>query len=202
VYTSLLSTQRIALLAAAAVAAAACVWGWRWYVRHRDRRALVATITAAAFDHLQDVLVPDGNGGSFHVDFLLLTPSGILVVDLREVTGNVFGGDQMNEWTVMNGAQRKTFANPLSSLYDRVAAVKAVAIDVPVEGRIVFTGGAVFPKGLPKWTVHVDALTSDFPLADRAAFAGVVEKYLNGWEQAKRATAPSQLAHPRPLGGV
>ena len=83
---------------------------------------------------------------------------GVVVIDLRDVKGNIFGGDQMAEWTVMDGAQRFTFTNPQSALYDRIAAVKAIAGDVPVEGRIVFTRRGKFPKGLPKWTLMLDAL--------------------------------------------
>ena len=45
-----------------------------------------------------------------------------------------------------------------AALYDRIAAVKAVAGEVPVEGRIVFTRRGKFPKGLPKWTLMVDSL--------------------------------------------
>ena len=54
-------------------------------------------------------------GSSFHVDFVLRTPRGAMVLDLRDVRGNVFGGDQMNEWTVMDGPHRYTFVNPQSS---------------------------------------------------------------------------------------
>ena len=88
---------------------------------------------------------------------------GVVVIDLRDVQGNIFGGDQMAEWTVMDGPRRFTFTNPQSALYDRIAAVKAVAGDVPVEGRIVFTRRGKFPKGLPKWTLMVDALRAEFP---------------------------------------
>ena len=80
--------------------------------------------------------------------------------------GNIFGGDQMAEWTVMDGPRRFTFTNPQSALYDRIAAVKAVAGEVPVEGRIVFTRRGKFPKGLPKWTLMVDSLRAEFPCAD------------------------------------
>ena len=114
-------------------------WAWRWYRHYRARKALHAAVTSGTADHLIDSLVPDGMGGSFHIDFLLLTLRGVVVIDLRDVKGNIFGGDQMAEWTVMDGPRRFTFTNPQSALYDRIAAVKAVAGDVPVEGRIVFT---------------------------------------------------------------
>src|SRR5437588_7966815 len=60
-------------------------------------------------DHLVDALVPDGMGGGYHVDYLLLTQRGVVVIDLRDVRGNIFGADQMAEWTVMDGPHRFTF---------------------------------------------------------------------------------------------
>ncbi len=138
-----------------------------------------------AADHLADMLVPDGMGGGFHVDFLLLTMRGVVVIDLRDVQGNIFGGDQMAEWTVMDGPRRFTFTNPQSALYDRIAAVKAVAGDVPVEGRIVFTRRGKFPKGLPKWTLMLDALKAEFAVAEFESPAESAARYREGWQRLK-----------------
>jgi hypothetical protein len=185
------------LIAAAAALGFALWWLWRWYSRYRARRALHAAVTAGCADHLADTLVPDGMGGGYHVDFLLLTLRGVLVIDLRNVKGNIFGGDQMEEWTVMDGSRRFTFTNPQSALYDRIAAVKAVAGDVPVEGRIVFTPRGKFPKGLPKWTLMLDALRAEFPPADFEAPADTVARYKDGWQQLKGAVKPSPMVNMR-----
>lgn len=189
----------VALVLGGVVLGLAVSWLWRWWRLRRARRRLVHAITSTGFEHLQDVLVPDGNDGSLHVDFLVLTPRGILVVDLRDVIGNVFGGDQMTDWTVMNGASRHTFRNPQGALYDRVAAIKAIAGDVPVEGRVVFTAGARFPKGLPKWTLPVDALRAEFPPAERAIFEGALAGFSGGWSAIRAVVLPSPLSRPRPL---
>lgn len=188
-----------ALVVCAVALGWALSWLARWYLKRSARKALVGAITAVALDHLTEVLVPDGMGSSFHVDFLLLTSRGVVVIDLRDVAGNVFGGDQMNEWTVMDGAHRFTFVNPQSALYDRVAAVKALAGDMPVEGRIVFTRRARFPKGLPKWTLMIDSLRTEFPAADPAMLAGVAGQSSESWAHIKRSCSPSSLAQPRPV---
>ncbi len=180
------------LVAAALVLGWGLSWAWRWYRRRRAQRALIAAVTASASDYVRDVLVPDGMGGYFHVDFILLTPRGILVIDLRDVRGNIFGGDQMTEWTVMDGPQRFTFTNPQGALYDRIAAVRAVAGDAPTEGRIVFTKRGKFPKGLPKWTLMVDALRTEFPLADTVLLASA-ERYDSPWQRLKSAVMPSSI---------
>jgi hypothetical protein len=188
-----------ALVAAAVVLGFGLSWLWRWYRLRRARRALVSAVTAVGVDHLMDVLVPDGMGGFFHVDFVLLTPRGVVVIDMRDVSGNVFGGDQMNEWTVMDGAHRFTFVNPQSALYDRVAAVKALAGELPVEGRVVFTRRAKFPKGLPKWTLLLDSLGSEFPSGERAMMSGVAERFAASWGNVKSSVSPSAMAVGRPV---
>ncbi len=135
--------------------------------------------------------------GGFHIDFLLLTMRGVVVIDLRDVRGNIFGGDQMADWTVMDGARRFTFTNPQSALYDRIAAVKAVAGDVPVEGRIVFTRRGKFPKGLPKWTLMVDALRAEFPPVEYQSHAEATAPLNEGWRRLKDAVKPSYMADMR-----
>ncbi len=185
------------LILAAGLLGVLLFWAWSWYRRYRARKALHAAVTGGAADHLADSLVPDGMGGSFHVDFLLLTLRGVVVIDLRDVKGNIFGGDQMAEWTVMDGARRSTFPNPQSALYDRIAAVKAVAGDLPVEGRIVFTRRGRFPKGLPKWTLMLDALRAEFPAADFESPADTIARFREGWQRLRDAVKPSYMADMR-----
>ena len=74
------------LIAAAAVLGFVAFWAWSWYSRYRARKALQAAVTGSAADHLRDSLVPDGMGGSFHIDYLLLTLRGVVVIDLRDVS--------------------------------------------------------------------------------------------------------------------
>jgi hypothetical protein len=170
---------------------------WRWHRRRRIRAARLQAIIGCGFEHLRNVLVPDGQGGTLHVDFLLLTARGLVVIDLRDVEGNIFGGDQMNSWTVMDGATRYTFANPQTGLYDRVAAVRALAPDLPIEGRAVFTSSGQFPKGLPRHTLMLDSLAAEFPPADRQSMAGLLERWMPGWRVIVRSVTPSRLTSPK-----
>ena len=95
----------------------------------------------------------------------------------------------------MDGPRRFTFTNPQSSLYDRIAAVKAVAGEVPVEGRIVFTRRGKFPKGLPKWTLMVDSLRAEFPSVEYDS--GALTRYHEPWTKLKGSVKPSYMAHMR-----
>jgi hypothetical protein len=186
-----------AMIAAAAALGFGLSWAWRWYRHYRARKTLRAAVTGGAVEFLSDMLVPDGMGGGFHVDYLLLTMRGVVVIDLRDVKGNIFGGDQMAEWTVMDGSRRHTFTNPQSALYDRIAAVKAIAGEVPVEGRVVFTRRGKFPKGLPKWTLMLDALKAEFAVAEFETPAESAASHREGWQNLKATLKPSYMVDMR-----
>jgi hypothetical protein len=170
---------------------------WRWDRRRRIRVARALAVTSCGFEHLRDVLVPDGQGSTLHVDFLLLTARGLVVIDLRDIEGNIFGGDQMTEWTVMHRALRYTFPNPQTGLYDRIAAVRALAPEVPIEGCAVFTASGQFPKGLPRNTLMLDSLSAEFPASDRQAMSGLLERWMPSWRLIEKSVAPSKLASPK-----
>lgn len=169
-----------------------------WMLRRKDARR-VARVTSGAADYLRNVLVPDGNGSDYHLDFVLLTSRGAVIIDLRDLPGNVFGGDQMTDWTLMDGPRRSTFQNPQSGLYDRIASVKAVAQDIPVEGRIVFTKRAKFPKGLPRFTVMLDSVATEFPRLGAAELEIAVSKYRPGWARLKETCKPSPHFRSSPV---
>lgn len=176
---------------------AALLVSWRIYRQRRAQAAKLRAVTGCAYEYLRNVLLPDPQGIPLHLDFLLLTARGIVVIDLREVTGNVFGGDQMDDWTVINGAQRFTFANPQAALYDRQASVRLVARDTPVEGRIVFGGRSVFPKGLPSHTRLLADLTADFPGLNGQGAPSVPDAWLTDWHALRAACRPSSLVAPK-----
>jgi hypothetical protein len=186
------------VLGTVAVALIAFVGGRTYLARRRDARR-VAKVTAGSADFLRNVLVPDGNGGDYHLDFVLLTSRGVVVIDMRDVVGMVFGGDQMTDWTLMDGAKRSTFVNPQSGLYDRIASVKALAGDTPVEGRIVFTRRAKFPKGQPRFTVSLDSVASEFPKLGAAELEIAVAKYRPGWDRIKQTCKPSPHYRSSPI---
>src|SRR5262245_33882295 len=171
-------------------------WIWLRYRRFLVRRGIRATVDAVAYEFLSDVLITDGMEGFFHFDFLLLTQRGILVLDLREIPGVIFGGDQMDQWTVMTRTRRYTFANPQGPLLDRIAAIKQLAGETPVEGRIAFTSRSKFPKGRPKSVLMLDSLRVEYAPVDKATMAAAVARFRPGWENVKSSSRPSDLARP------
>lgn len=175
----------------------AVTFAWRWYRQRRERERRRRRIEAVAVDHLRDVCVPDGSGGVMHIDYLLLTPRGLLLLDMRDIPGNVFGSDAMVEWTVMQGPRRFTFVNPQPAMYDRIAALKTLAGDVPIDGRIVFGAGSMFPKGLPRMTLREESLEAEFPMLDRTQGEQLVEAWRDIWNALRTNLAPSEFGGRR-----
>jgi Nuclease-related domain len=174
-------------------AAAILFWLYGRYRLFTARRSVLAAVQSVAYDSVSDVLISDGMDGLLHLDFVVLTQRGILVLDLRETPGVIFGGDQMNEWTVITRTRRYTFANPQGALLDRIAAVRQVAGDTPVEGRIAFTSRARFPKGRPKSVLMLDSLKVEYAPVDKQSMEAAVAGYQADWERVRQATRPSEL---------
>ncbi|HEY2144612.1 MAG TPA: nuclease-related domain-containing protein [Steroidobacteraceae bacterium] len=163
----------------------------RAYRRRSRRRSLLARLERVALGAAHQVLVPDGMGGFIHIDHVLLTPRGVLVLDTRRVAGLIFGGDQMSDWTVMGRGYRYTFDNPQPALYDRIAAVKAIVGDVPVEGRLLFSNVGKFTKGIPKWVVMLGGIEVEFPVVDRGIHAAVADQFSESWSRLLAQLKPS-----------
>jgi hypothetical protein len=184
-------------VAAALVLVVAGYFGYRYWRRVKAERDRLRQFNAIAYEMIHDVLLPDGNENQVHVDFVLLTAVGLMVIDLRDVPGIIFGGEQMDEWAVMNGSNRATFPNPLGRLYDRMAVVRQIAGRVPVEGRVVFTARGSFPRGRPNRVVMLDSLQEECPLVDRTADPSPVAGWAEEWARLCEAATPSPMARRR-----
>jgi hypothetical protein len=161
------------------------------YQRRARRKGLLARLERIGFRAAHQVLVPDGMGGFIHIDHLLLTPRGVLVLDTRRVPGLIFGGDQMSDWAVI-GRRRFTFDNPQPALFNRVAAVKALVGDVPVEGRLLFSNIGKFTKGRPRYVVMLDGIEVEFPAVDRGqANFREFRAYTDAWDRLVAQLRPS-----------
>jgi hypothetical protein len=166
----------------------------REQVRHiRARRAIDNVISSVAYDELRNVLLPTGSGDQIHVNYLLLTQKGLLLIDLFDVKGMVFAGEKMAQWSIFGPKRHFMVSNPLPMLYDRVAAVRQFAgDDVQVVGRIVFSMSGEFPKGRPEDVIRLDELQDQFPVVEKAA--GAAAAFADVWDRIRQAAQPNPLA--------
>jgi len=176
-----------------AVLAAAVIFARGRLRQARARRAIDNVISSVAYDELRNVLVPTGTGEQIHVHYLLLTQRGLLVIDLFDVQGMIFAGDKMVQWSVFGPKRHFTFTNPLPMLEERVAAVRQLAGEAPVDGRIVFSMRGEFPKGRPDAVLRLDALQDEYPVVERSP-AGVAAAFAPVWERVRQVAQPNPLS--------
>ena len=127
---------------------------------------------------LSDVRWPDGLGGYFFIDRLILRPDGITLFLHKPFQGKIFCADNIDEWTQMFGQKSYQFKNPLYDLDFQVLAVKKTlkamgdsadssfveagnnlnTSEVPVDGFLLFDDTAEFPKGHPDRVISYNAI--------------------------------------------
>jgi Nuclease-related domain len=166
--------------AAAAIVLAIVIGTVVWRRRRVDVRSVLDDV---AVESLHDVLVPDGMGGHIHIEHLVLTAHGILVVDIKRFEGAVFGSDRMDEWTVIGKQGRFSFPNPQGTLYDRVAAVKQLVREIRVTGHVLFPDSADFSKGRPRDVILARELADRYRKPDRGATEQVGVAFAPHWDR-------------------
>ena len=88
---------------------------------------------------------------------------------------------------MISSERRYTFPNPQPGLYDRIAAVRQIVRQVPVEGRVLFLGGAEFTKGTPSLVCDLERLVAEFGETDKKAASFKIEAFRPHWELIRRA---------------
>ncbi len=166
-----------AVLVLAVLLIVLAVRGWR---RRRQARVIDERLDALAAARLHGVVVPDGNGGEIELEHLLLTAAGVFVVDVKRIEGRIFGSDRMDAWTAITAQGRHSFANPQGPLLDRVAAVRRLLHDVPVDGRVLFAGDAQFGEHPPSFVLGFDAFEAW--MRAQAADTSPSEPYVVAWQ--------------------
>lgn len=157
-----------------------------FWLTYRLRRArggrLEQVLNEIGYDRIDNLVIPNGDEGEILIDQLLLTSQGLLILEIKDVEGVVFGSDKMQDWTVIRSDKRFTFSNPLPGLYDRVAAVRQIVRQVPVDGRVLFLDGAEFSKGQPEHVATLDQLDDQFGEPDKKAAEVKIEAFRPHWE--------------------
>jgi hypothetical protein len=143
---------------------------------------LSLVLNEIAYERVDGLVIPNTDDGEIQIDHLLLTSQGLLIIDIKDIQGTVFGSNKMQDWAVITENRRFTFSNPQPALFDRIAAVRHIVREVPVSGRILFLDGAKFTKGMPELVCSLADLQADFGEADKSAAKIKIESFRQHWE--------------------
>jgi len=149
------------------------IGGW-YYWRHLDKswnqRQVSQVLESIGVSYIQDIILPDGIEGYTYIDYLLLTPKGIVVLDINLSQGHLFGGESVDEWTQVVNKKTYKFRNPL---YDNQTKCQAVRWnisnnisdntneDLETHGWIAFSSAGNFPRGIPDNISMIKDLNDD-----------------------------------------
>lgn len=149
----------------------------RRYRRDAEQRRVAKIIKALNIPALTNVAFPDGMDSYVFVDYVLLTPAGIVVLDVQDYNGFIFGGPNTDQWTQMVRQRGYKFENPLHQNAWRLQIIRAFVKDTPLIGKVVFSSVSQFPKGIPEGVLHVSTLSEDLAqLADNKEIPEMVRK--------------------------
>ena len=181
------------LLPMSAVVVLLIVWLIVKIIR-RKSGGLEHALAEISFDRIEGLVIPSADEGEILIDYLLLTSQGLLILEVKDVQGTLFGGDKLQDWTVITNERRFTFSNPQPALYDRIAAVKQIVREVPVAGRILFLDGAVFTKGTPGLVSNLTQLVEEFGEPDKKAAKFKIDAFKPHWELIRKEAVDSSGA--------
>ncbi len=102
-----------------------------------------------AKEQLKNVSIKINLDETIYIDYLLLLPTGILVLNVMKYNGIIFAGENVEQWTQLLNKKSYKFPNPLRDLEVCESAVRGVINGANVIGRIVFESSCQFPKGKP-----------------------------------------------------
>lgn len=150
--------------------------GWWFWSRRSTQGQIRRMLKQLGGVYLKDVLVPDGIGGEIQIDYLLRLPGEILVVDLKEMHGVLFGAEQIDEWTQIVERRSYRFPNPLHDNRLRCQAIAELIRPNPVSGRVVFTETSEFPRGRPDGVSTLTTLVEDLGISTPQPTSPTIEE--------------------------
>ena len=157
---------------------------WRWHIKRHQIPRLLSSLGGI---YVRDLIIPDGVGGTIQTDFLVLLRGGVLVLDVKNYRGALFGAENAPLWSQMVRARSFKFTNPLPENTLRVQSLKLLLPSVPVIGRVVFMHEGRFPRDMPAGVSMLDTLATDL-----GAFAGPASiQYMEAWKRLKSGESAS-----------
>ena len=151
------------------------------FARWRRERQTWRTLLRLGPEIRRDVVLDNGIDGLAFIDFAVLTPTGIAVVDYLPYGGAIFGAGNADQWAQVVGRQTTRFPNPLERNREHLSAARYNFEKMPLRGLVLFGPEASFPKGRPEGVVVPAELpgepppVSEVPEALRNAWGELVE---------------------------
>lgn len=171
--------------------------------RWRRERRMLRILHRLGPEIRRDVVLDNGIDGLAFIDFAVLTPTGIAIVDYLPYHGAIFGAGNADQWAQVIGRQTTRFPNPLERNREHLSAARYNFEKMPLRGLVLFGPEASFPKGRPEGVVVPAELPQEppplsaVPEALRNAWAGLTELAERNAERYREELALSRTGEGR-----
>jgi hypothetical protein len=119
-------------------------------------------------DCLYSDLFIDKYGDEFHhVDYLLVIDSRLVLVKYYNYIGNIYGADNISEWTQTIGHSGFKFNNPLRELRELVNQIKEKLTGFDISFYVTFSDKSNFPKQMPEGVIKRTALIEELKAMEK-----------------------------------
>ncbi len=136
---------------------------WPFLCRRRKEKALMRTLRNLGTEIRRDIVLEDGIDGLTFIDYAVLTPNGVMAVEVLPHKGAIFGAENADQWSQVIGHKTTRFPNPLTRNREQVSALRLNAKDLQPRGLVLFGPDCTFPKGKPEGVAVPADLKTDHP---------------------------------------
>jgi len=157
--------------------------------RSSASKAIAKKLVNSVSATISAVSLLDEAEAEFHYDHICLTSTGIIVVDVKDFKGLLFGGANTDQWTQVIGSRSYKFENPLYHNREKVQTIRSlIDDDIPVFGCVVFTNAGSFPKDQPQGVYTHEKFEDEFEYTDNSK--SVSPKFEEAWQLVKSGVSP------------
>jgi len=160
---------------------------------HYHLQRLIRRLGSATMQH---VSLMDGADLPLYIEYLILRPSGLLLLIVKPFRGNIFAAEKIENWTQVVRHHSFKFANPLYELETTLQALRGMLPKVAVRGLVVFAQGASFPKGKPE---HVGDFEELRAMAENPERGEIPESLQQAWTELVSSIQQDKKLHPTVL---
>ena len=135
------------------------------YIRYQKKSfslKIKKQLKRMSYDYIENIVLDDGLDQYAQFDYVLLTENGVIVLDIKDYSGHIFGADKIDEWTQIIQRKSYKFANPFFELSHKIELLKNINKEISVNGLILFADEADFPKGCPDKVISLKDLKDNY----------------------------------------
>jgi hypothetical protein len=121
---------------------------------------LTRNFTGPSYHLLNNITLPF-DGGTTQIDHVLVSKSGIFVIESKHYRGGIFANASSPTWTQIIFKHKYTFQNPQRQNYKHIKAIQQLLDFVPhehIHALVVCTGDAKFKTERPKGVLEITGL--------------------------------------------